>query len=81
MKEIQIKNAYMHNLKNIDITIPKDKLIVVTGVSGSGKYLTYKRKHFATFNSDLKALKDWLLANHCTEVCMELTGKDCASCF
>lgn len=37
MKEIKIKNAYMHNLKNIDITIPKDKLIVVTGVSGSGK--------------------------------------------
>lgn len=37
MKEIKIKNAHMHNLKNIDITIPKDKLIVVTGVSGSGK--------------------------------------------
>lgn len=37
MKEINIKNAYMHNLKNIDIIIPKDNLIVVTGVSGSGK--------------------------------------------
>jgi len=37
VKEIKIKNAHMHNLKNIDVTIPKDKLIVVTGVSGSGK--------------------------------------------
>lgn len=37
MKQITIKGAHIHNLKNIDISIPKDKLIVVTGVSGSGK--------------------------------------------
>lgn len=37
MKEIIIKNAFMHNLKHIDVTIPKDKVTVVTGVSGSGK--------------------------------------------
>ncbi|VAX20602.1 Excinuclease ABC subunit A [hydrothermal vent metagenome] len=35
--EIIIKGASEHNLKNIDITIPRDKLIVITGVSGSGK--------------------------------------------
>lgn len=34
---IFIKGARMHNLKNIDIAIPKNKLVVVTGVSGSGK--------------------------------------------
>ena len=34
---IEIKGAKMHNLKNIDISIPKKKLIVITGVSGSGK--------------------------------------------
>jgi excinuclease ABC subunit A len=34
---IFIKGARMHNLKNIDVTIPKNKLVVVTGVSGSGK--------------------------------------------
>lgn len=34
---IQIKNARIHNLKGIDITIPKHKLTVITGVSGSGK--------------------------------------------
>jgi excinuclease ABC subunit A len=35
--KIVIKGARQHNLKNIDITIPRDKLIVITGVSGSGK--------------------------------------------
>lgn len=35
--EIFIKGARVHNLKNIDVVIPRDKLIVVTGLSGSGK--------------------------------------------
>ncbi|MDR1877070.1 MAG: excinuclease ABC subunit UvrA [Flavobacteriaceae bacterium] len=34
---IFIKNAHLHNLKNIDVSIPKNKLTVITGVSGSGK--------------------------------------------
>ena len=36
-KNIVVKGAKEHNLKNIDITIPRDKLIVFTGLSGSGK--------------------------------------------
>jgi excinuclease ABC subunit A len=36
-KFIEIKGARLHNLKNIDINIPRNKLVVVTGVSGSGK--------------------------------------------
>ena len=36
-KDIIIKGAKEHNLKNIDITIPRDKFIVFTGLSGSGK--------------------------------------------
>lgn len=35
--KIHIKGARQHNLKNIDLDIPKDKLVVLTGVSGSGK--------------------------------------------
>ncbi len=34
---VLIKNAHLHNLKNIDVLIPKNKLTVITGVSGSGK--------------------------------------------
>ena len=34
---IVIKGARQHNLKNIDLTIPRDKLVVITGLSGSGK--------------------------------------------
>lgn len=35
--KIIIKGAREHNLKNIDIELPRDKLIVMTGLSGSGK--------------------------------------------
>ena len=37
MKSIVIKGAREHNLKNIDVLLPRDSLIVITGVSGSGK--------------------------------------------
>ena len=37
MKEIVIKGAREHNLKNVDLTLPRDRLIVFTGLSGSGK--------------------------------------------
>ena len=36
-KAIKIKGARAHNLKNIDVEIPRDKLVVITGLSGSGK--------------------------------------------
>jgi excinuclease ABC subunit A len=35
--DIFIKGARVHNLKNVDVVFPRNKLIVVTGVSGSGK--------------------------------------------
>ncbi len=35
--ELIIKGARMHNLKNIDVNIPRDKLVIITGLSGSGK--------------------------------------------
>ena len=36
-KNIVVKGAREHNLKNIDVAIPRNKLVVITGVSGSGK--------------------------------------------
>ena len=36
-KSIIIKGARVHNLKNVDVTIPRDQLVVLTGLSGSGK--------------------------------------------
>ena len=36
-KNIIVKGAREHNLKNVDVTIPRNKLVVITGVSGSGK--------------------------------------------
>ena len=34
---IIVKGAREHNLKDVDVAIPRDKLVVITGVSGSGK--------------------------------------------
>src|ERR1700741_4130338 len=36
-KNIQIRGAREHNLKNVDVEIPRDQLVVITGLSGSGK--------------------------------------------
>ena len=37
LKKIVIKGAKEHNLKNITLEIPKEKFVVITGISGSGK--------------------------------------------
>jgi len=37
MKHIKVKGARQHNLRNIDVDIPRNKLVVLTGLSGSGK--------------------------------------------
>ena len=37
MKQIVVRGAREHNLKNIDVDIPRDSLVVVSGMSGSGK--------------------------------------------
>ena len=36
-QNIVVRGAQQHNLKHIDVTIPRNKLVVLTGVSGSGK--------------------------------------------
>ena len=37
LKKIVIKGAKEHNLKNVSVEMPKEKLVVITGLSGSGK--------------------------------------------
>ena len=56
---IEIYGAREHNLKNIDVKIPRDKLVVVTGVSGSGKsslafdtiYAEGQRRYMESFSA------------------------------
>ena len=56
---IEIQGAKVHNLKNIDIKIPRDKLVVITGLSGSGKsslafdtiYAEGQRRYIETFSA------------------------------
>ncbi len=58
-QNIIVKGARVHNLKNIDVEIPKNKLVVVTGVSGSGKsslafdalYAEGQRRYIESFSS------------------------------
>ena len=56
---IEVKGARVHNLKNIDVDIPREKLVVITGLSGSGKsslafdtiYAEGQRRYIETFSA------------------------------
>jgi excinuclease ABC subunit A len=57
--QIKVEGARVHNLKNIDVEIPKNKLVVITGISGSGKsslafdtiYAEGQRRYMETFGA------------------------------
>ena len=58
-EHIEVKGARVHNLKNIDVTIPRERLVVITGLSGSGKsslafdtiYAEGQRRYIETFSA------------------------------
>ncbi|PCE63837.1 excinuclease ABC subunit UvrA [Sediminicola luteus] len=58
-EQIEVKGARVHNLKNIDVSIPREKLVVITGLSGSGKsslafdtiYAEGQRRYIETFSA------------------------------
>ena len=58
-EDIEVLGARVHNLKNIDVRIPRDKLVVITGLSGSGKsslafdtiHAEGQRRYIETFNA------------------------------
>ncbi len=58
-QQIEVFGARVHNLKNIDVSIPRNKLVVITGLSGSGKsslafdtiYAEGQRRYMETFNA------------------------------
>ncbi len=63
--EIVIKGAREHNLKDVDLTIPRDELVVITGLSGSGKsslafdtmYAEGQRRYVGWYASSMEKAK------------------------
>jgi len=62
-----------YNCAGIDVH--KKFIVVCIAQTDFKGVTTYKKKKFRTFNSDLKACRDWLLQNGCSHLCMESTGK------
>ena len=66
MDTIRIRGARTHNLKNIDLDLPRDRLIVITGLSGSGKsslafdtiYAEGQRRYVETFSAYARQFLD-----------------------
>lgn len=67
MDTIEVRGARTHNLKNINLTIPRDKLIVITGLSGSGKsslafdtlYAEGQRRYVESLSAYASVFKRW----------------------
>ena len=74
LTELVVQGAREHNLKDIDVTIPRDKLVVITGISGSGKsslafdtiYAEGQRRYIESFSACLRVASSSMLAQFFT---------------
>ena len=67
-EKINVWGARVHNLKNIDVTIPRNSLTVITGLSGSGKsslafdtiFAEGQRRYIETFSAYARSALTWI---------------------
>ena len=71
LKYIEVRGAREHNLKSIDVDIPRDQLVVITGLSGSGKSsLAFDTIYAEGQRRYVESLE--------TQRCQALLGADCS---
>ena len=63
------------------LDVHKTRIYACIGIPDSNGRTDYKQAHFSPFFKGLKELCDWLAKYHCSEVCMESTGKYCIPVF
>ncbi|MDQ1148733.1 excinuclease UvrABC ATPase subunit [Sphingobacterium zeae] len=71
--EVQVFGARAHNLKNIDVSFPRNELVVITGLSGSGKsslafdtiYAEGQRRYMETFSAYSRQFFGWYGTSGC----------------
>ena len=76
LKSIRITGAREHNLKNINVEIPRDQLVVITGLSGSGKsslafdtiYAEGQRKYVESLSAYARQFLDQIQKPDCDEI-------------
>ncbi|BDV02541.1 MAG: UvrABC system protein A [Candidatus Hepatoplasma vulgare] len=67
-RELQIINARENNLKNIDVTIPLNKFVVITGVSGSGKSTLINEILYKVIHNEISRSENYETPGKCDEI-------------